>query len=202
MQHESVYAKDPVILRKVAIHESGHALAARLVHRPVECMAMTSNGGVAMIETSLDGTATVADFENSIMLGLAGRAAEEFVYGVNSSTVGAESDLEKATALALMIETRFGAGILGPLHLGHADPHLLLTMPEIRHATSKRLSECHDRALALIRDNEVALMALATALGAEGYLDSARIDAVIAQSKVTTTPKPVTRQTKGAPNVA
>jgi ATP-dependent Zn protease len=180
--------------RQVAVHEAGHVIAARTFGHPVTCMAMTREGGIAMMRTQFDGRTTLSEVENLILVALAGRAAEEVVYGAGSRSGGGESDLAKATEFALMLETRMGGGIYGPLHIGKAETSTLLMMPEIRHAVAQRLIDSQARAVALVRDNLAAVNALTEAILIEGYLGSDAIDDVIAQARVrksTIRPKPI-----------
>jgi hypothetical protein len=169
--------------RRIAVHEAGHVVAARWFGYPVTCMAMTVDGGIAMTGAQFDGRSTARDVEKLIVLALAGRAAEEVVHGAGEPSAGGESDLEKATELALLVETRLGGGIYGPLHLGSAPPSTLLMMAEIRHAVAKRLTDCHERAVALVRDSLPGLQALVEALLADGYLGPEAIEEILVRSR-------------------
>jgi len=102
---------NPEELKRVAVHEIGHALISELV-RPgsVSTLTVTSRGGALgyMRQNPEDDTYlyTKDYLENQIAIMLAGAVAEEIVYG-NRST-GASNDYEKALHTA---ETMIKSGM-------------------------------------------------------------------------------------------
>ena len=97
---------NPEELKRVAVHETGHALVSELA-RPgsVSALTVTSRGGALgyMRQNPEDDTYlyTKEYLENQIAVMLAGALAEEVVYG-NRST-GASNDYEKALHIAQTI---------------------------------------------------------------------------------------------------
>ena len=122
----------------VAHHEMGHALAAMALPEsdPVHKVSIIPRGVAALGYTIQRPTEerylmTRAELENRMMVLLGGRAAEELIFGHFST--GAADDLQKVTAIARAIVTRYGMhGELGhvvyekerPNYLGQVAPSL------------------------------------------------------------------------------
>ena len=97
----------------VAHHEMGHALAAMALpgSDPVHKVSIIPRGVAALGYTIQRPTEerylmTLAELESRMMVLLGGRAAEELVFGHFST--GAADDLQKVTAIARAIVTRYG----------------------------------------------------------------------------------------------
>ncbi|MDQ1711201.1 MAG: cell division protease FtsH [Frankiaceae bacterium] len=107
---------------RIAVHEAGHAVAAAAVgqaesvHR-ISVLTRGRGGGQTRIRGGDDGLVRTADeLYGSLVMTLAGRAAELLVLGTPST--GAEDDLESATRLAGDIIGRYGMSArLGPRRL-------------------------------------------------------------------------------------
>ena len=91
-------------LKRVAIHEVGHALMNRELGRPVVKVSVqpyTSGiGGVTQVDgdnSGFEGLRTKTDIVNDIKVCYAGKVAEECFF--NECSVGASNDLERATLL-------------------------------------------------------------------------------------------------------
>ncbi|MGQ9474899.1 MAG: ATP-dependent zinc metalloprotease FtsH [Actinomycetota bacterium] len=110
--------------RVVAFHEVGHALAASLlehadrVHRITVIPRGIGSLGMTMQLPEEDRyIMTRPELEDRLGVLLAGRAAEEIVFGEVST--GAQNDLEKATILARKMVEDYGmSDKLGPVSLG------------------------------------------------------------------------------------
>jgi cell division protease FtsH len=120
--------------RRVACHEAGHAVTAALlgqadrVHR-VSIVARGRGMGTTGLEREDRQTVrTVSQLRANLAITLAGRAAEELLFG--EASTGAEDDLEHATKLAREMVGRFGFSeevgpvsvIAGAGHLGSEEP--------------------------------------------------------------------------------
>lgn len=117
-------ADHPALERRIALHESGHALVAAqlLGAAAVGRVVMSAETGQTFSKSAIrDGT--VRDFEVEMTILLAGRAAERLVLGDVSAGGGGGpgSDLERATRLQLFFDRQAGLGIHGPAWLGEAD---------------------------------------------------------------------------------
>ena len=119
-------------IRRVAIHEAGHALVSLKAggnRRQIGYVSIVPRGdgslGFVALKPDADlTTLTRADYLAHLQVILAGRAAEEVFYGPEGIGSGAgggeESDLAKATNLALDMVCKLGLGRRAPL-LWHHD---------------------------------------------------------------------------------
>ena len=97
---------------RVALHESGHALAAMLLGRDVGVVSILKRGDALGVTTHEDPEEqhlwTRADLQARIQISLGGMIAEELECGDISS--GASSDLQAATSMACSMIGEFGMG--------------------------------------------------------------------------------------------
>ncbi|HEX7456325.1 MAG TPA: ATP-dependent zinc metalloprotease FtsH [Candidatus Nanoarchaeia archaeon] len=105
-----------------AYHEAGHALVTRLlphmdpVHR-ISIVARGPTGGHTLIPPAIDRyNETKTRLLETIASLLGGRAAEEIEF--KEFTVGASSDIARATEIARKMVTEFGMSALGPQTTG------------------------------------------------------------------------------------
>lgn len=97
-----------------AYHEAGHALIAKLVskeNRVTKVSIIPSTKGMGGFSLNIPPDRmykSKKEILNSIMVALGGRAAEEIIYGEDSVTTGASSDLEKATEMVLSLIGIYG----------------------------------------------------------------------------------------------
>ncbi|GAA4226374.1 AAA family ATPase [Sagittula marina] len=128
----------PAFDHRIAIHESGHAIAATVLGAgPVRRMQLSSDGGSTSRASAIrEGTAP--EFENELTIILAGRAAERLCLGAISAGAGGsvESDLAQASALQLQFDREFGLGINGNGWFGPANMQRL-TADEIHRLRAK-----------------------------------------------------------------
>jgi cell division protease FtsH len=115
----------------LAYHEAGHALAQNKLPNcdPVHKVSIVARGlnlGYTMALPEQDRYLYTQDkFEDEIAGMLAGRAAEDIVFG--DKWTGASDDLEKATKLARRMVTSYGMSKkLGPLTFGDRDELVFL----------------------------------------------------------------------------
>jgi len=95
----------------VAVHESGHAVIYSLLTKsaPFEVKVNTSQfKGGYILDAPSDEAETKLQCLDSICIMLAGRAAEELIYGKENITSGAQSDIVQATNLSSNYVRRFG----------------------------------------------------------------------------------------------
>ncbi len=105
-----------------AYHEAGHALVTKMlphtdpVHR-ISIVARGPTGGHTLIPPTVDRyNETKTRLLETVTSLLGGRAAEEIEF--NEFTVGASSDIQRATEIARKMVTEFGMSQLGPLTTG------------------------------------------------------------------------------------
>jgi len=175
--------------KRIAYHESGHALLGLLVpgSDPVRRVSIVPRGralGVTVQSPVDDRQNYPEDYLRArITSALGGRAAESIVYGV--VTTGAENDLLQVTRLAREMVTRWGMSEkLGPLNLGEADgqspfgaqrPYSEATAQLIDTEVRRIIEECLKQASSLLREHRAQLDLLVTALLAKETIGEAEI---------------------------
>jgi cell division protease FtsH len=169
-------ALSPADKRRTAYHEAGHALVGMLTPgadpvRKISIIPRTMSLGVTISAPgsdrfNYDKEALIAH----IMVATGGRAAEEVVYG--NETTGAESDIRQATNLARNMVGRFGMSEeIGFLSVLPQDGSYA-AYPEVSERTRQRIDdemkrvvgEAHDDAVRLLSENRHRLDTLAEAL--------------------------------------
>ena len=170
----------------IAYHEAGHAIAHLTLGTAMpKSLSIGGDGGRAESMAGRLQLPTRNYLEKLLMTMLAGRAAEQLKFGEATTGAGGtstESDLVRATNLALRIESAYGYGHTGLVTLAEGqlnDGYLLMTEP-LRSATNDTLKRAYAKSLAILEQNSQALDALAEALFTFGYLDQSEIAAVIA----------------------
>ncbi|NLO81553.1 MAG: ATP-dependent zinc metalloprotease FtsH [Clostridiales bacterium] len=174
-----------------AYHEAGHALITRLVapeNRVSRVTIIPSTKGAGGFSLSIPPDRMYykkRDMENSIKIALAGRAAEEIIYGEDSVTTGASNDLERATGILMDMITRFGMGEKSGLLSYKA-----LFNNGIRHVEDELIREARDvihsyytEVKKILMQNKPVLEAVATALLERETLKEHELDDIINQCK-------------------
>jgi cell division protease FtsH len=168
----------PADKRRTAYHEAGHALVGMMTPgadpvRKISIIPRTQSLGVTVSAPesdrfNYDKQSVVAH----IMVATGGRAAEEVVYG--DETTGAESDIRQATSLARNMVGRFGMsdeiGFLTVLpqdgngsYPGYSEVSER-TRQRIDDEMKRVVGEAHDAAVRLLSENRERLESLAEAL--------------------------------------
>lgn len=137
--------------RKIAAyHESGHAIVGKTVPNgdPIHKISLVSRGMALGFTWSLPEEdhrmQTKSHFEDEIAQLLAGRVAEELVFG--EVTTGASNDFERATQIARDMVMVYGMSKVGPIVYGDRQDTLLGRGPEVRNYSEKQ-AELIDEAL-------------------------------------------------------
>lgn len=172
--------------RMTAYHEGGHALVNHLIKGldPVHRVSIVSRGaalGFTMTPPIIDRyNETKSRLEGMIAAALGGRAAEELVF--NEFTVGASSDIEKATQVARTMVTRYGMSDLGPITIEEGDGGLWSmrdsegrysenVKSKIDSEVKRIMGEQHVRAQKLLKENRPILDKLVEDLMKKESLD-------------------------------
>ncbi len=101
-------------IKRTAYHEAGHAIVAKLTPEsdPVHRITIVSRGmalGVTMQLPERDKySQSITELRSRLRVLMAGRAAEELIYGPDKITSGASNDIEKATSIARKMVKLFG----------------------------------------------------------------------------------------------
>jgi cell division protease FtsH len=182
-----------------AYHEAGHAIVGRLVpgHDPVYKVSIMPRGralGITMFLPERDQySASKQKLESQISALFGGRVAEQIIFGSDRVTTGASNDIERATALARNMVTRWGlSGRLGPLTYGEEEGEVFLGRSVTKHKpvseeTARLIDEeirsvidaNYDRAERILRENLDKLQVMAEALVKYETIDHEQIDDIM-----------------------
>ena len=180
----------PAEKRKIAFHESGHAILHHVLKHalPVHKITIVSRGragGYVMPLLNDDSMLkTREEFEDQITAAMGGRAAEEIVF--RQLSTGASNDLQQATQIARAMVTQFGMSEqLGPRAFGRNNGAIFLgrELAEQRDYSEEAarqidvelqqiLSTAYERAVSLLREHRAVLDALVEILLERETLDS------------------------------
>ncbi|UDY34444.1 ATP-dependent zinc metalloprotease FtsH [Dermatobacter hominis] len=168
--------------RVVAVHESGHAIVSHLlphaddVHK-VSIVARGAALGYTVLLPEQDRHLhSRAQLSDQLAVALAGRAAEEAVFG--ELTTGAADDIDRATRLARAMVTEYGmSDKLGPrrfvardgepflgLDAGRSADHGDEVAARVDEEVSRLLDEAHERARRILEAHRPGLDLLAATL--------------------------------------
>ena len=174
--------------RKVtAYHEAGHALITRLMvpeNRVSRITIIPSTKGAGGFSMNIPPDRMYyrkKDMENSIRIGLAGRAAEELIFGEKNITTGASNDLEKATETILNMVRRFGmnpkSGLLNYDVLYRNG--MQQVQEEILQECKNTMDQFYREVRTLLQENRKILAAIAENLLARETLEERDLDAIL-----------------------
>ena len=192
-----------------AYHEAGHAIVGRLVpdHDPVYKVSIIPRGralGVTMFLPEEDRYSNSKQRINSMIAALfGGRVAEEEIFGEEAVTTGASNDIERATALARSMVTKWGlSDKMGPLAYAEEENEVFLgktsgqqqksvsneTARTIDTEIRKIIDTQYSRATKLIKDNLDKMHLMADALMKYETIDTAQIDEIM-EGKIPSAPE-------------
>jgi cell division protease FtsH len=177
----------PADRERTAYHESGHALVGMLTPGadPVRKVSIIPRGmalGVTLSTPDADRVSyTLEELQAKIKVALAGRVAEEVVYG--QITTGAESDIQQLTQIARQMVGRWGmSGAIGPIAVLPADgegpflPGVSATSESTQRLVDEEVRRlvdgAHEEVTRLLSDHRDQLESLAQALLKAETLDA------------------------------
>jgi cell division protease FtsH len=177
----------PADRRRTAYHEAGHALVGMLTADadPVRKITIVPRGqalGVTLSSPDVDRfNYTRAELEARVKMALGGRAAEELVFG--DQTTGAEGDIDQVTALVRQMVGRWGMsntiGMVSVLPRDAANPWSELASPRtlelVDEEVRRTVEAAYEDVVGLLTAERARLDALADALLERETLD--QIDA-------------------------
>ncbi len=188
--------------KRVAYHESGHALVAETVPtgEPVHKVSIIPRGVAALgytlqLPVEEKFLTTEKEYKDQISILLGGRVAEEIVFADVSS--GAQNDLERAAEIARTMVTQLGMSEkLGPLTYGHRESLQYLGMQgqeerNFSEATAQLIDEeakvlveeGHRRATEIITAQRATLDALADLLDRKEVITGDEVKQIINDQK-------------------
>ena len=182
----------------IAHHEAGHVLVMKSLPGcdPVHKVSIVSRGmalGYTMPLPEDDRYLMQrSKFEDELAGLLGGRAAEELVF--DDVTTGASNDLERATQLARKMVTEYGMSEkLGPLTFGHKQELVFLgreigeqrnyseeVARTIDEEVRRLISQAHETALRILRENKDKLVNVAKKLIEVETLEGPDLEAMLA----------------------
>jgi len=184
--------------KSTAVHESGHALVARILPGtdPVHKVTIIPRGRALGLTQQLpeeDRLNINQEYAlNQIAILMGGRIAEEITHG--EKTTGAGNDIERATHLARNMVCEWGMSEkMGPLAFGKKEGEVFLgrdmasvqtyseqTAREIDAEVRRIVTEQYERAKKVLLDNRPMLEKIASALLEHETIDAADIDKLMA----------------------
>lgn len=178
------------LLWRTAVHESGHAIAARILGvgdvAEISIVGSDGIGGYTRLDP-LGPMTTRGDVENGVVQTLAGRAAEEVVFGEASTGAGGapHSDLGKATRMIglLHLGTGLGTDLIyrgGPEEV----PLVLAASPKLSAAVEADLKALYAQAVAIVNRERQALERIATDLMERRHIDGRRFAELFGIGKI------------------
>jgi ATP-dependent Zn protease len=173
----------PELVWRACVHESGHLvvgtrLCAVSGWRPEgACVSRRGNDlGETMFVSDPGIDATKETLLAGIVVLLAGAAAEDVLIGSRGAGSGGAdtSDLVRATDMAASIEASFGLGsTLSAVHGGlRAVRQTVTSSVRLSEAVERILTECMERARALVASERQVVAATARALESDGKVDA------------------------------
>jgi len=183
-----------------AYHEAGHAVVAAKSKDmdPVYRISIIPRGG-SLGHTSLPPekdryNETKTRLMSLITTMLGGRAAEEIIF--NEVTIGASSDIERATSLARKMVTEFGMSSLGPISFdGHHGSYFLAkelgegplyseeTSAKIDKEIREIIDTCHENAIKILKDNKAVLDEVSARLIEKETIDGTEFNEILNSHK-------------------
>jgi cell division protease FtsH len=182
-----------------AYHEAGHAIVGRSVpdHDPVYKVSIIPRGralGVTMFLPEEDRYSySRRRLESQISSLFGGRIAEEIIFGKDAVTTGASNDIERATALARNMVTKWGlSDKLGPLSYSEDEGEVFLGRSVTQHKnvaddTARVIDEeirelidrNYTRSVKILTEHLAILHLMAGALIKYETIDSGQIDEIM-----------------------
>lgn len=163
---------------RFAIHESGHAVVHHALRLgPIHGLNIDTpgGGGYSQLGFTASGSDTLGYREDMLAMLMAGRAAEQIVVGSVSAGSGGtdDSDLARATRLALAMERSLGFGAIQPLlYRDDRDPAAVLDgNPDLAARVHARLEKAFARAVEILTANRDRLDRVTAALFKDQSLD-------------------------------
>ncbi len=184
---------------RTAYHEAGHAIVGRLVpeHDPVYKVTIIPRGRALGVTMFLPEEDRYSYSKRRLLSQIAslfgGRIAEEVTFGPDQVTTGASNDIERATAIAKDMVTKWGlSDKMGPLAYAEDEGEVFLGHSVTKHKNMSDLTahsideevrhiidDNYALAKHLLVENEDKLKMMADALIKYETLDAGQIDAIM-----------------------
>lgn len=175
-------------IQVVTNHEAGHALVGhRLAKKGIERISVNPSGnygGYVSFKQDEDSMKTKQMYYLDICTTLAGRAAEEIIFGAENVTGGAQQDFKQASQTAMQMVLLYGMGGKGPLIISQHDANMFdrmsESMKEEAYAEMKLLIEkAYEETLHFLKENKHLLVGLATHLRTNPTVDGELLEEIL-----------------------
>lgn len=182
------------VRRRFAIHEAAHAVifTALKLGTVLRVAIDEAHGGVTTVRHDPNLDRTEAHFSDQLVYLMAGRAAEGVLLGSISAGSGSTpaSDLDRATALAAMLEAAMGFGAEHPLlyHEREARHLRLIHDRDFAIRVHARIANAEQRAITLVAQHRDAILCLADMLEREGAIDGEETHCLLADNPLAASP--------------
>jgi len=162
------------LMRRIAVHEAAHVVAGHAIGLPAATLARISPRGGEVVWPHLNAM-TARDIKGMIAAVLAGREAEDILFGdvTSGAGTGSASDLAQATSLGIRAECSFGFG--PSLSWISPDTPITLLPAPVRDRVEDRLRAGQKEARKIIVQHRGAVERIADALLEHRELDSAAL---------------------------
>jgi ATP-dependent Zn protease len=182
------------VRRRFAIHEAAHAVifAALKLGTVLRISIDEPHGGVTTVRHDPNLDRTEAHFSDQLVYLMAGRAAEGVLLGSISAGSGSTpaSDLDRATALAAMLEAAMGFGAEHPLlyHEREARHLRLIHDRDFAIRVHARIATAEQQANALVEKHRAGISHLADVLKRDGAIEAEWIASVLEGYAIASSP--------------
>lgn len=187
-------SREPVTNQKsmiASIHEAGHILSCvmivGLIPRKASVFKVSGNGSVEFLNDSpKEELLSYKSYKDRIACALAGFTAEEIVFSKENVSLGASSDLKKATAYCLNLIQLYGYN--EPVVTSGVNQDLgekLFRNTGIENKCRRILKACKLRAQRIIQKNRPFLKDLADCLISQTSMNDKDVEKIMAKHKIT-----------------
>ena len=166
-------------LRRTALHEAGHAVAAATFGVIPEYVTIVSRSNFfGYVSYSEEGKAvyTRREMQNKICIALAGRAVEMMEYGEEGVTSGAGGDLRAATRMAKQMVCSYG---MEEDTLMWMPSERYAELPAVRKKIRKIIQAQMDRARQIAAEEQHKIQAVANALLVRNSLNGEQLQRIL-----------------------
>jgi len=146
----------------VSVHEAGHAIAYAVLYKtsPTQIVSNTANPDTGGFIGTHSNFGSKENLINNTIVALAGRAAEEIVFGKDNITSGAASDYRHATASIIGVVRKYGMDKFAASYtvdLQNKDYENVST-EDANDRVEELMQELYKKAITLVKDNKEFLL--------------------------------------------
>lgn len=169
---------------QVAIHESGHAVAAIYSANilPTEIVSRSANmsEGHCAVEIPSTGLQTKDELEKDIIICLGGYVAEKLIFGEDKIANGTSGDFERATSIALEMAKSYGMLGQAPMLYGHKSSTTnsqwnSQKVDYMDKLAEDIISDSEKKCLKILKENKLLLLRLGEHLSLNSRMESSEI---------------------------